>query len=98
VQTISFTVVMTWLFNNTRGSIFLAMLCHSAYGSSGVFLFLLYPQVTVNAVRPGTALLTLGLLAFSLTWVAIAGILIALTKGRLSYTSPVPNEAHLLLE
>ena len=98
VQTISFTVVLTWLFNHTRGSILLAMLCHSAYGASGVFLFLLYPQATVNTIRPGTATLTLGLLAFSLTWVAIAGILIALTKGRLSYTSPVPNEAHLPLE
>jgi len=98
VQTISFTVVLTWLFNHTRGSILLAMLCHSAYGASGVFLFLLYPQATVNTIRPGTATLTLGLLAFSLTWVAIAGILIALTKGRLSYTLPVPNEAHLPLE
>lgn len=86
---------MTWLFNNTRGSILLAMLCHSAYGSSGVFLFLLYPQATVNALRPGTAILTLGLLAFSLTWVAIAGIVIAVTKGRLSYPGPVPNKAHL---
>ncbi len=98
VQTISFTVVLTWLFNHTRGSILLAMLCHSAYGASGVFLFLLYPQATVNTIRPGTATLTLGLLAFSLTWVTIAGILIALTKGHLSYTSPVPNEAHLPLE
>jgi membrane protease YdiL (CAAX protease family) len=98
VQTISFTVVLTWLFNHTRGSILLAMLCHSAYGASGVFLFLLYPQATVNAVRPGTAILTLGLLAFSLTWGAIAGFVIALTKGRLSYTSLVPNEAHLPLE
>lgn len=98
VQTISFTLVLTWLFNHTRGSIFLALLCHSAYGSSGVFLFLLYPQATVNAARPGTATLTIGLLAFSLTWAVIAGILIALTKGRLSYTSPIPNEAHLPLE
>ena len=98
VQTISFTVVLTWLFNNTRGSIFLAMLCHSAYGSSGVFLFLLYPQASVNAIRPETAMLTIGLLAFSLTWTVIAGIMIALTKGRLSYTSPVPSEAHIPLE
>ena len=98
VQTISFTVVMTWLFNNTRGSIFLALLCHSAYGASGVFLFLLYPQASVNAIRPGTAILTLGLLAFSLTWTVIAGFVIALTRGRLSYSSPVPNEAHLPLE
>ncbi len=98
VQTISFTVVLTWLFNHTRGSILVAMLCHSAYGASGVFLFLLYPQATVNAIRPGTAILTIGLLAFSFTWTVIAGIVIALTKGRLSYTSPVPNEAHLPLE
>ena len=98
VQTISFTVALTWLFNNTRGSIFLAMLCHSAYGSSGVFLFLLYPQASVNAIRPETAMLTIGLLAFSLTWTVIAGIMIALTKGRLSYTSPVPSEANLPLE
>jgi membrane protease YdiL (CAAX protease family) len=95
VQSISFTVVLTWLFNNTRGSIFLAMLCHSAYGSSGVFLFLLYPQASVNAIRPEATMLTIGLLAFSLTWAVIAGLMIALTKGRLSYTSPVPNEAHL---
>src|SRR5437763_1201637 len=95
VQTISFTVVLASLLNNRHRIIFLAMLCHSAYGSSGVFLFLLYPQASVNAIRPGATMLTIGLLAFSLTWVAIAGILIALTKGRLSYTSPVQNEAHL---
>src|SRR5947209_11465930 len=98
VQTISLAVVLTWLFNHTCGSIFLAMLCHSAYGASGVFLFLLYPQATVNAIRPGTAILTLGLLAFSVTWVVIAGIVIAWTMGRLSYTCPVPNEAHLPVE
>ena len=74
-----------------------AFLLHRVTGF-GVFLFLLYPQTTVNAIRPGTAILTLGLLAFSVTWVVIAGIVIALTKGRLSYTSPVPNEAHLPLE
>jgi membrane protease YdiL (CAAX protease family) len=91
VQTISFTVVMAWLFNHTRGSTFLALLCHSAYAASRVFLFLLFPQASVNAIRPGTAMLTLGLLAFSLTWTAIAGIVIALTKGRLSYTSPVAS-------
>src|SRR5438094_1602501 len=98
VQTISLAVVLTWLFNHTRGSILLAMLCHSAYGASGVFLFLLSPQATVNAVSSGTTIITLGLLPFSLTWVAIAGIVIALTKGRLSYTWPVPNEAHLPVE
>jgi membrane protease YdiL (CAAX protease family) len=98
VQTISVTVVMTWLFNNTRGSILLAMLCHAGIGSSGVFLFLLYPQAALNAATPGSAMLTVGLLAFNLTWAMIAGIVIALTRGRLSYTPPGPNEVHLTLE
>lgn len=40
-----FTIVMTWVFNNTRGSIFLAILFHSAIDSKAIYFLLLFPQV-----------------------------------------------------
>src|SRR5581483_8182310 len=48
---ISYSVIMTWLFNNTRGSLFLAIMFHSAVDTSPAITLLLFPQSANNAVK-----------------------------------------------
>jgi membrane protease YdiL (CAAX protease family) len=79
-----YTFVMTWLFNNTRGSLFLAILFHSA--------------IDTIAVESGTAANLRGFLVVSITWAVIAVLVIGLTKGRLSYKRAVSNDAQTPVE
>ena len=98
---ISYTIVMTWLFNNTRGSIFLAILTHSAIDSKAVFFLLLFPQAAqaiANPAESGAIAILSGLLGLTLTWAVIAALVIGLTKGRLSYKRAVSNEVQTPVE
>jgi hypothetical protein len=70
IVVIAFTVVFTWVFNNTRGSILLAILLHASINTAPSMLLLLFPSLTLT---PLFGLSTL------LAWV------IAATRGRLSY-------------
>lgn len=91
-----YTIFITWLFNNTRGSIFLAILVHSAIDSRIFFFLVLFSQATQvieNPAKSGAAAYLSGLLGLTITWAVIALLLIALTKGRLSYKLPVSKEA-----
>jgi uncharacterized protein len=38
LQTMAFAVVLTWLYNNTRGSLLLTGLCHASANTAGLFL------------------------------------------------------------
>jgi len=92
---------MTWLFNNTRGSLFLAILAHSAIDSTSVFFLSLFSQIAQAIADPVAAGATANrnaLLTMTLTWVVIAVLVIGLTKGRLSYKQPIAHEAQLPLE
>ena len=66
--------VYTWVFNNTRGSILLAMLLHASWDTAAFLI--LWPS------SKGSALLGPSLL---LTLIVVAGVIIAATRGRLSY-------------
>lgn len=75
----AFSFVFTWVFNNTRGSILLAILLAASWdtaSSVAALRLLLFPSLKV------TALFSLSLL---LTWIVVAGVIIAATRGRLSY-------------
>lgn len=101
LQVISFTIFMTWLFNNTRGSLFLAILAHSAIDSTSVFFLSLFSQIAQaisNPVAAGATANRSMLLTLTITWVVIAALVIGLTKGRLSYKLPIANEAQTPLE
>ena len=71
--------VFTWVFNNTRGSILLAMLLHASWDTAitiAALRLLLFPSLKMSG------LYGLGLL---LTEIVVAGVIIAATRGRLSY-------------
>ena len=59
------TVVFTWVFNNTRGSILLAILLHASINTAPAMLPLLFPSLE------GTLLFALSRL---LAWVVVARI------------------------
>ena len=80
---------MTWIFNNTKGSILIAILLHSALDASNSgsdYITHLLSTSQIAGYSLGAALL------FPL---AAAGLLLVLTKGRLSYK---PERAPQLLE
>lgn len=71
LMVVAIAPVMTWLFNRTRGSLFLVMLAHSSINASlAVF------AVTASALNVG--LLALG---------SLSVVLIVVTRGRLGYVS-----------
>jgi membrane protease YdiL (CAAX protease family) len=75
ISVIGMTILFTWVFNNTRGSILLAILLHAAINSAPAMLLLLFPSL-------GGIMLQLSLL---LTWIVVAVLIIAATRGHLSY-------------
>lgn len=69
LMVVAIAPVMTWLFNRTRGSLFLVMLAHASINAS----------LAVFAVA--TSALNVGLLALG----ALSVVLIVATRGRLGY-------------
>ena len=70
---ISFSVIMTWVFNHTRGSLLVAILLHTALNWSQLVTSELFPAAGTNEVGP---LVTLSLTAL---------VLVVATRGRLGY-------------
>jgi hypothetical protein len=80
ISIVAFTCLMTWVFNNTRGSLLLAMLLHASLN-------------TASRYAPATALATL---SRTLCFVVVALVIIAATRGHLSYQRsqhPEPSES-----
>src|SRR5439155_13691057 len=77
IAAIAFTVVMTWVFNNTKGSLFIAVLVHTSFDMVLAILNRLFPVPIVNDYGSNVPVL-IGLGALTL-------VLIALTRGRLGY-------------
>jgi membrane protease YdiL (CAAX protease family) len=71
------SIVITWVFNNTRGSMLLAMFMHVSNNAATFVILTLFPLSPdkVSLLLPG---LVLG-------WVVAALFVIAATRGRLSY-------------
>jgi len=81
VTTISFSILMTWVYNNTRGSLLLMILLHSsssaAVATGGIILPTEMPETIHAIVYSGWIPAT--------TYAVCALILLAITRGRLSY-------------
>ena len=89
------TITWTWIFNNTKGSLLIAILMHSAMDAAGGFA--LYTVLAASSLSKATQAVIgnadLGLL------VGIALLLIVLTRGRLSYHRDTPDpEPHARME
>ena len=77
------SVIMTWVFNHTSGSVLAAILFHAANNAASIVLLTLAPNVPRD---PG------GFVAF----VAFALVLVVLTRGRLGY-DPGKTELNVML-
>jgi membrane protease YdiL (CAAX protease family) len=69
---IAITIILTWVFNNTKGSVLLAILVHAAIDAPFLpFSVLLGPAEVMNSLLLGFGVLAL--------------VIVALTRGRLGY-------------
>ncbi len=81
VLAVAIAIVFTWVFNNTKGSVLLAILLH---GSANISIATAYDLFPVPAVTEGFANFVVG-------FAALALVIVVLTGGRLGYrrdTSP----------
>jgi uncharacterized protein len=69
ISIVAGTCIITWVFNNTRGSLLLTMLLHASFN-------------TASGYAPATPLV---ILSRTLCFVVVALVIIAATRGRLSY-------------
>lgn len=81
LTTTSMTFIFSWLFNNTQASLLLAILLHGSVDGTATYLQVLADK---GVISPDAAALTtqFGLL---IACVVLAVVLLALTRGRLSY-------------
>ncbi len=75
VLAIAIAIVFTWVFNNTKGSVLLAILLH---GSANFSIATAYDLFPVPAVTEGFANFVIG-------FAALALVILVLTRGRLGY-------------
>jgi len=77
ISAISFTIVMTWVFNNTKGSLLIAVLMHASFNTTFVILNLLFPAPIVTDYGSTVpVLIGFGVLAL---------LVVGFTRGRLGY-------------
>jgi predicted lysophospholipase L1 biosynthesis ABC-type transport system permease subunit len=81
VIAITFAIVTTWVFNNTKGSVFMAILVHTSIDMFPIGAVASSPWAAGNSV-----LLSFGVLAL---------VLIVLTRGRLGYDRYRQEEPYL---
>ena len=92
LETISFSIVITWVFNHTRGSLFMAILLHASLDAFG------YAAVMTNLL-PTSILLKSAYLATAIGAGVVALLLIGLTHGRLGYSpSAARNNVQLQMD
>jgi membrane protease YdiL (CAAX protease family) len=82
---LAFTVIMTWVFNHTRGSLLLAILLHTSLNIFQPVVNLLYPNQAHSEVN--------GLIGFGV----LALILVVVTRSRLGYRDAEPPAAEAVV-
>jgi len=78
VAAVSFSMVITWVYNRTGGSVLLAVLLHCSLNFSQGLNTVMFPAAANNEVAPVAAL------------VLAAAILVIATHGRLGYAAVRP--------
>jgi membrane protease YdiL (CAAX protease family) len=80
---LAFSIILTWVFNHTGGSIFIALLVHASINTPQVVLAPLFPAVGVTGLNLA-ALIGFGVPAL---------LILILTRGRLGYRPAQPDKA-----
>ncbi|SEF11311.1 CAAX protease self-immunity [Rhizobiales bacterium GAS191] len=73
IAVLPITIILTWVFNNTRGSLLAAILVHASVNTFSAFIGPLFPAQAASQVN---AFIGFG---------AVALLIIVLTRGRLDY-------------
>ena len=76
VAAVSFSIVITWVYNRTGGSVLLAILLHCSLNFSQGLNTVMFPAAANNEVAPVAAL------------VLAALVVVFATRGRLGYSAP----------
>jgi hypothetical protein len=71
-----FSIVTTWVFNNTQASVLLVTLVHASIDAFTIPLGEMFPARVLESAIPFTGVVAFGVVAL---------VLIVLTRGRLSY-------------
>jgi uncharacterized protein len=83
---VALNIVMTWVYNHTRGSLFIALLLHASINTAGI-LPELFPT-------PNIPIMTLSNIALLIALALPALLILILTRGRLGY-QPDPDQSSL---
>jgi uncharacterized protein len=81
IAAVSFSTVITWVYNRTGGSVLLAILLHCSLNFSQGLNTVMFTAAANNEVAPVTAL------------VVAAAVVLFATRGRLGYPAPVAQTA-----
>ena len=74
ITAVTFTIVITWVFNNTRASVLLAILVHTSIDAFTFPLGEIFPAHAISSALP-----------FIIGFGVVAVALMVLTRGRLDY-------------
>jgi membrane protease YdiL (CAAX protease family) len=77
LMTTALTIIMTWVFNNAKGSLLITMLMHASFNT--------FANKILTPLFPAPILADYGLLPMLIGFGAAALAIIALTRGRLGY-------------
>ena len=77
ISATAFTIIVTWVFNNTKGSLLIAILVHATFDTTFVILNQLFPAPIVTDYGSTVPVL--------IGYGAVALVVMALTRGRLGY-------------
>ena len=81
LSSIAFSLIMTWVYNNTRASLLLMILLHSSSNAA----ISIGSRVLPADLSPSLNTLVYGGWIPAVTYLIIAVIVLLLTKGKLSY-------------
>ena len=76
LEVVALAIIFTWVFNNTKGSIFIALLLHASYNAFGSLQQLFSASIVQSTDLP-----------FVIGVVGPALLILVLTRGRLGYRS-----------